>query len=337
MELPRSLLRSPLPSAPSAAPQEGRGGTPHIDRFPITIESVGKNCWVLHPSEVCARRMTKIFKRGMITEGYCWKSVPYHQKEIYWERWKSYFQWDPSIDEAIVRAAYDAKACVRYGALMHELRTFGVRLDFVTDEAWNRYPLDKDEDDEVTPNDVFLHVHTKDHDGVTFIDSISAQLSCDAREEAKTRRYANLGASTFQEPMVRRSEFDAVVQRLAQFEAFVQSHLGMRMDFSANVSQAPPPPPPQEHHQQVRMDSACSPQKKHDDDDRDNPDWVDEEHLGDEKGDGLEMHDGNNGGVLAAVMAADFKGDPLEDHNELIELVKTWVTYFICSVDNNCG
>ncbi|KAK9132142.1 hypothetical protein Scep_011670 [Stephania cephalantha] len=68
----------------------------------------------------------------------------------------------------------------------------------------------------------------------------------------KTRRYADPDASTSQEPMVRLSEFDAVVQRLAQFEAFVQSHLGMRMDFGANTSQAPPPPPPQEHHQQIR-------------------------------------------------------------------------------------
>ncbi|KAK9112892.1 hypothetical protein Scep_020411 [Stephania cephalantha] len=83
--------------------------------------------------------MTKIFKRWMITEGYCWKSVPDHQNEIYWERWKPYFRWDPSTGEAIVRAAYDAKACVRYGALMHELRALGVRPDFVTDEAWNRY------------------------------------------------------------------------------------------------------------------------------------------------------------------------------------------------------
>ncbi|KAK9160425.1 hypothetical protein Syun_006766 [Stephania yunnanensis] len=96
---------------------------------------------------------------------------------------------------------------------MYELRALGVRPDFVTDEAWNRYreyrasadfkarsekashnrksekgdpstgpskhtggtrsfqtykdifALDKDEDDEVTPNDVFLHVHMKDHDG----------------------------------------------------------------------------------------------------------------------------------------------------------------------------
>ncbi|KAK9157619.1 hypothetical protein Scep_004193 [Stephania cephalantha] len=36
--------------------------------------------------------------------------------------------------------------------------------------------LDRDEDDEVTPNDVFLHVHTKDHDGVTFIDNRSARF-----------------------------------------------------------------------------------------------------------------------------------------------------------------
>ncbi|KAK9169549.1 hypothetical protein Syun_001689 [Stephania yunnanensis] len=162
---------------------------------------------------------------------------------------QSYFRWDPSIDEAIVRVAYDAKACVRYDALMHELRTLGVRPDFITDEAWNRYPLDKDEDVEVTPNDVFLHVHTKDHDGVRFIDSRSAQfhaklvkrreehtqatpdqpidneqLYYDASEVCpkgrvyglgslarKPRRYADPGASTSHEPMVWHSEFDAVV------------------------------------------------------------------------------------------------------------------------------
>ncbi|KAK9142669.1 hypothetical protein Syun_012069 [Stephania yunnanensis] len=37
----------------------------------------------------------------------------------------------------------------------------------------------------------------------------------------KKKRYADLSASTFQELMVRASEFDAVVQRLAQFEAFM--------------------------------------------------------------------------------------------------------------------
>ncbi|KAK9148685.1 hypothetical protein Scep_007442 [Stephania cephalantha] len=40
MELSCSLLNSPLPPTPSAAPHEGRGGTPHIVRFPIIIEFV---------------------------------------------------------------------------------------------------------------------------------------------------------------------------------------------------------------------------------------------------------------------------------------------------------
>ncbi|KAK9100722.1 hypothetical protein Scep_024152 [Stephania cephalantha] len=92
----------------------------------------------------------------------------------------------------------------------------------------------------------------------------------------RKRRYEDLGASTSREPMVRRLELDAVVQRLAQFEAFVQSHLGMRMDFGASTFQAPPPPPPppppQEHHHEVGMDPAHSPQLQHDDDDEDNHD-----------------------------------------------------------------
>ncbi|KAK9088684.1 hypothetical protein Scep_027766 [Stephania cephalantha] len=113
--------------------------------------------------------------------------------------------------------------------------------------------LDKDEDDDVTPNDVFLHVHTKDHDGATFIDSRSAwfhaelvrrreehthatpdqpidekQLYYDATGECskgrvyglgslakRKRRYEDLGASMSREPMMRHSELDAVVQRLA--------------------------------------------------------------------------------------------------------------------------
>ncbi|KAK9089228.1 hypothetical protein Scep_028310 [Stephania cephalantha] len=60
----------------------------------------------------------------------------------------------------------------------------------------------------------------------------------------RRRRYEDPGASTSREPMMRRSELDAVVQRLAQFEAFLQSQLGMRMDFGASTFQAPPPPPP---------------------------------------------------------------------------------------------
>ncbi|KAK9140479.1 hypothetical protein Scep_010160 [Stephania cephalantha] len=113
--------------------------------------------------------------------------------------------------------------------------------------------LDRDEDDEVTPNDVFLHVHTKDHDGVTFIDNKSTRFHAELvrrREEhtqatpersidekqlyydvagecskgrvyglvslaKRKRRYEDLGARTSREPMVRHSELDAILQRLA--------------------------------------------------------------------------------------------------------------------------
>ncbi|KAK9088806.1 hypothetical protein Scep_027888 [Stephania cephalantha] len=291
MELLRGLVSSPFPPAPSALPQEGGGVMPYIVRFPIIIESVGENRWILHPSQVYARRMTKIFKRRMITQG--------------------------------------------YGALMHKLRALGVRLDFFTNEAWNRYceywasvdfkarsekasqnrksekgslgtgpskytdgtrsfrtyvdvlALDKDEDDEVTPNDVFLHVDTKDHDGSELLRRRDEHTQAtpdrpvdekqlyydEARECSKgnvyglgslskrKRRYEDLGTGTSRDPMVRRSELDAVVQRLAQFEAFVQSHLGMRMDFGASTFQALPPPPPQEHHHQVGMDPTHSLQR----------------------------------------------------------------------------
>ncbi|KAK9125693.1 hypothetical protein Scep_014539 [Stephania cephalantha] len=287
---PQPPQQPPFHQLASAAPQEGRGGTPHIVRFPIIIESIGRNHWVLHTSKVYARRMTKIFKRGMITAGYCWKSVPDHQKEIYWERWK-----------AIVRAAYDAKLRVRYReywasvnfkdksekALHNRKRekggpSTGPSKHTGGTQSFRTYEdilaLDKDEDDEVTPNDVFLHVHTKDHDGAKLVmrHEEHTQATPDQPIDEEQLYYDAAG-----EPMVRRSEFDAVVQRLAQFEAFVQSQLGMRMDFGANTSQAPPPPPSQEHHQQVGMDPACSPQQQHYDDDRHNFDWMDEEHLGD--------------------------------------------------------
>ncbi|KAK9092593.1 hypothetical protein Syun_027504 [Stephania yunnanensis] len=87
--------------------------------------------------------------------------------------------------------------------------------------------------------------------------------------------------STSREPMARRLELDAIVQRLAQFEAFAQSQLGMCMDFRASAFQAPPSLPPQEHHQQVGPAPSLQ-QQQHDDDDEDNHDWLDEEHLGDE-------------------------------------------------------
>ncbi|KAK9151053.1 LOW QUALITY PROTEIN: hypothetical protein Syun_009362 [Stephania yunnanensis] len=121
------------------------------------------------------------------------------------------------------------------------LCALGVKSDFVTNKAWNRYrkyrasadfkarfekashnrknekggpstcpskhtggtrsfwtyedglALDREEDDEVTPNDVFLYVHMKDHDGVTFIDNRSARFHAELirRREEHTQATPN--------------------------------------------------------------------------------------------------------------------------------------------------
>ncbi|KAK9096439.1 hypothetical protein Sjap_021936 [Stephania japonica] len=77
----------------------------------------------LHPSHFCARRMTKVFKRWMIPEGYCWKSHRLIIKTNTARQWKIFFRWDDALPEDLVRAAYDkACRCTRYTALMHKLK-----------------------------------------------------------------------------------------------------------------------------------------------------------------------------------------------------------------------
>ncbi|KAK9138267.1 hypothetical protein Sjap_008861 [Stephania japonica] len=56
------------------------------------------------------------------------------------------------------------------------------------------------------------------------------------------RRFRDPGASTSQRS--RLSEIEVLHQRLAQREAVIESHLGVRMDSRVSTSRAPPPPPP---------------------------------------------------------------------------------------------
>ncbi|KAK9157685.1 hypothetical protein Scep_004259 [Stephania cephalantha] len=45
------------------------GGAPYIVRLPFTIVADEEDRWHLHPSDVYAKSMTKVFKREMFTEG----------------------------------------------------------------------------------------------------------------------------------------------------------------------------------------------------------------------------------------------------------------------------
>ncbi|KAK9143276.1 hypothetical protein Syun_012676 [Stephania yunnanensis] len=152
-----------------------------------------------------------------------------------------------------------------------------------------------------TVNELYLHLHTVNHDGMTFIDTRSerfydrlqrrrlelTQATPDQSvdDEAvylnvagecpkgrayglgslkrKKRRYADPGASTSQMPeMVPRAKFDIVAEQLRKVMEFMHQHLGMTMD-GAGLSQPqpPPPPPPHAQQQQPQIDPADPPQQ----------------------------------------------------------------------------
>ncbi|KAK9109359.1 hypothetical protein Sjap_017419 [Stephania japonica] len=212
---PRQLPHVEMPHDPGSPPElTGERDEPRIY---ITINNES-----LHPSDICARKMTDTFKKGMIPEGCRWKCVPQYQRDIYWERWRSYFDWDPRITAKIM-AAYERHAKVRYKALMNMLLSKGERPIYVTEEAWRRYVEYWESDDfkarskiassnrrtekggpgtgvskhtggsipflvheerlskklgrDCTPLELYLHVHTKKHDGQTFIDARSERVN----------------------------------------------------------------------------------------------------------------------------------------------------------------
>ncbi|KAK9085415.1 hypothetical protein Sjap_025826 [Stephania japonica] len=98
---------------------------------------------------------------------------------------------------------------------------------------------------------------------------------------SKKRRFGDPGASTSHKTSP--SEVKVLRQKLAHFEAIIESHLGVR----TSRALPPPPRPPQEQQQQqqqVRIDPTNPPERqRHDGDDRDIHEQMREEHLGDEK------------------------------------------------------
>ncbi|KAK9083332.1 hypothetical protein Scep_029803 [Stephania cephalantha] len=165
-----------------------------------------------------------------------------------------------------------------------------------------------------TVNDLYLHLHTVNHDGVTFIDTRSERFYAKLQmrrfeltqatpdqlvdDEAmylnvagecpkgrvyglgslgrKKRRYADPGASTSQMPeMVTRAEFDIVAEQLRKVMAFMHQQFGMTME-GAGLSQPqpPPPPPPPHDQQQPPQIDPADPQQQQDNVEREMQDWL---------------------------------------------------------------
>ncbi|XP_039117863.1 uncharacterized protein LOC120253626 [Dioscorea cayenensis subsp. rotundata] len=93
---------------------------------------------VLHPSDVCARRITSIFKERMDENGHCWKNVSKETKDFYWNEFQKHFIWDESIS-SIIKLAWQRKAAERYRSLMCVFRKGKGKTLYVSDTAWQKW------------------------------------------------------------------------------------------------------------------------------------------------------------------------------------------------------
>ncbi|KAK9148408.1 hypothetical protein Scep_007165 [Stephania cephalantha] len=142
-----------------------------------------------------------------------------------------------------------------------------------------------------TVNELYLHLHTVNHDRVTFIDTRSERFY-----DKLQRRHLELTKATPDQPvddeaypgastsrmaeMVPRAEFDIVAEQLQKVMAFMHQQFGMTMD-GAGLSQPQPPPPPHDQQQPPQIDPADPPQQQGNVE-REMQDWLTrDEQLGD--------------------------------------------------------
>ncbi|XP_021687563.2 uncharacterized protein LOC110669952 isoform X5 [Hevea brasiliensis] len=121
-----------LSSAPAAS-VDARSIFGSNDRPHITLD--GNK---LHPSDVCARKITSIFREKLDEDGYCWKNVSKETKDFYWQEFQKCFMWDEVVS-TLVKTAWQRKAAERYRALMHKIRKGKERSIHLSDATWNKW------------------------------------------------------------------------------------------------------------------------------------------------------------------------------------------------------
>ncbi|KAJ0977711.1 hypothetical protein J5N97_013185 [Dioscorea zingiberensis] len=81
-------------ATPDGGPTTAASGipTPQVDNLAVSTRlgrvHIKLVNGVLHPFDVCARRITTIFKERLDENGHCWKNVSMETKEFYWNEFQ---------------------------------------------------------------------------------------------------------------------------------------------------------------------------------------------------------------------------------------------------------
>ncbi|XP_019167787.1 PREDICTED: uncharacterized protein LOC109163491 isoform X2 [Ipomoea nil] len=91
---------------------------------------------MLTSSDVCARKITKLFKERIDPNGYAWGQLSVETVEFYWEEFKKFFEWD-ATKTAVVYNVWEIKAKRRYADYISRIRK-KPRPPYVPPEIWTK-------------------------------------------------------------------------------------------------------------------------------------------------------------------------------------------------------
>ncbi|KAK9110074.1 hypothetical protein Sjap_018134 [Stephania japonica] len=211
-------------------------GTRRVFLIVKTVKEFGT---FLHPSSEASKQITRVYKFDLHKDGYCWKTVPNHIKEQYFNKWATHFDWKQS-DDAMVRHLYDRQIVTRYVDYVSKMVKKPTKPAHVSLEVFEHYKkmrstpeykaksaqvsrnqrskvggpgsgpsvhgggsisiyehslrLEKKLSRKLTALDLCFYLHTKDHDGVTFLDPRAEAIATAIHE--RTRELSQLQPDT---------------------------------------------------------------------------------------------------------------------------------------------
>ncbi|XP_039128910.1 probable serine/threonine-protein kinase DDB_G0286481 [Dioscorea cayenensis subsp. rotundata] len=183
-----------------------------VGRLRITVVN-----GLLEPSSKCARIITKKFKEKVDFEGYTWKTVSQPIRDFYFEEFRKHFIWDSSLEaqikeawvlkasqrysdflrdirDATTKPEYLSEEEYKHWKAVWDRPTFKKKQEINSknrrsiagpschtggsiSNVEHGKKLESKLGRKATPHELFLHTHTKKHDGETFVDLKSKTIN----------------------------------------------------------------------------------------------------------------------------------------------------------------